>query len=63
MKVYQLIGTSIDGGEDWSFKPIYSTLEAAEKQKQIEIDAYTKVNGIVEFECPYIFSIEEIEVK
>lgn len=63
MKVYQLTGKSIVGSEDWPYNPIYSTPEKAEKQKQCEIDAYTKVNGVVMYECPYIFTINEIEVR
>lgn len=63
MTVYQLIGTSIDGGEDWGFDPIYETLEAAEKQKQVEINAYTMYKGVKMFECPYDFQIITKEVK
>jgi len=63
MTVYQLIGISIEGGEDWGFDPIYQTPEAAEKQKQVEIKAYTMVNGVKLFECPYDFQIITKEVK
>lgn len=64
MKVYQLIARRVDGGiTDWNYNPIYTTLERVEKQKQIELDAYTKVDGVVMFESPYIFEIREFVVE
>ena len=61
--VYQLIGTNMSGGEDWEFKPIFDTYDAAEKQRQIEIRAYTMVNGVKMFECPYDFEIIRMRVQ
>ena len=63
MKVYQLTATNVDHSDDWGFSPIYKTREAAERQRQNEILAYTTYNGQVLYECPYIFEITEIEVK
>ena len=64
MKVYQLTARRADGGvTDWNYNPIFATPEGAEKQKEIEFNAYTKVNGVVMFECPYIFEVREFEVK
>lgn len=63
MKVYQLIGTSVDGGPDWDFNAVYASRERAEQQKASEIRAYTEVNGEKLFDCPYDFQVVEIEVK
>ena len=64
MKVYQLTAQDKFSGDlTWDFNPIFSTLEKAQKQMQSEIDGYTKVNGVVQYECPYNFTITEIEVQ
>lgn len=64
MQVFQLTATRVDGGVcDWDFNPVYSTRERAEKQKANEIKAYTTVNNVVIFDCPYEFEIKEIEVE
>ncbi len=63
MKVYQLTGVAKDGGPAWPYKPIYFTRERAERQKKSEIKAYTTVDDVVLYECPYIFTIDEIEVE
>lgn len=58
--LYQLVGMWKDSGEDW--KPfgaaVYTTRERAERQMEIEINAYTW-----DGECPIEFSIRKIEIE
>ena len=63
MKVYKLIGTSVNGGPDWDFDAVYMTRERAEKQKASEIRAYTEVDGVKLFDCPYEFEVVEVDVE
>jgi hypothetical protein len=62
MKIYKLIGTGVNGGPDWDFDAVYKTRERAERQKESEIRAYTMVDGVKLFDCPYDFEVVEVEV-
>ena len=62
MTVYQLRGVH-KSGEEWGFGDpvlpiLYSTREKAERQKLIEINAYT-YEGV----CNWEFSVHPIEVE
>ena len=58
--LYQLVGMWTNSGQTWNAfgAAIYTTMERAERQMEIEINAYT-----YDGECPIEFSIRKIEIE
>ena len=59
--LYQLVGMWTNSGQTWNAfgdASVYTTMERAERQMQIEINAYT-----CDGECPIEFSIRKIEIE